>query len=81
MTTKTAVRKPAAKPSAKLTEVTVRRLGKPVGAIPAGRYILVIDKSVFGSTGDNWLGGAKATFESAAAAREAAPKLGGRLTA
>jgi hypothetical protein len=78
MTSKT-VRKTAATKSAKLIDVTLRRLGKPVGSIPAGRYILVLNPKLFGSTGDNWLGGSKATFESREAAIESAPKLGGRI--
>ena len=77
-----ATKKSASKQSAKqLVEVTLRRLGKPVGDVPAGRYILVINPKLFGSTGDNWLGGAKATFESREAALAAAPKLGGRVAA
>jgi hypothetical protein len=73
-------KKSASKSSAKqLVEVTLRRLGKPVGDIPAGRFILVVNPKVFGSSGDNWLGGAKATFESKNAAIAAAPKLGGRV--
>ena len=77
-----AAKKSVSKQSAKqLVEVTLRRLGKSVGDVPAGRYILVINPKVFGSTGDNWLGGAKATFESREAALAAAPKLGGRVAA
>jgi hypothetical protein len=73
-------KKSASKPSAKqLVEVTLRRLGKPVGEVPAGRFILVINPKVFGSTGDNWLGGVKATFESRDAALAGAAKLGGRV--
>ena len=74
--------KKSVKPSATpLVEVVLRRLGKPVGDVPAGRYILVINPKLFGSKGDNWLGGAKATFESREAALAAAAKLGGRVAA
>jgi hypothetical protein len=76
VTTKTAVRKPAAK---QLVQVTVRRFGKPVGDIPAGRFFLCINPKVFGSTGDNFLGGSKATFATRAEALAAAPRLGGRI--
>ncbi len=81
MTTATAtktVKKSAAKPAAKsLVEVTLRRLGKPVGDVPAGRYILVINPKIFGSTGDNWLG--QKTFATRDEAFAAAPKLGGKV--
>lgn len=82
MTTATAVKKSAAKtapkPAAKsLVEVTLRRLGKPVGNNPAGSFVLIIDPKTFGSTGDNWLGGkAFATRDDALAA---APKVGGKV--
>jgi len=63
VTTKTAVRKTSVNKSFQLIEVTLRRLGNAVGDIPAGRYILVINPKVFGSTGDNWLGGPRATSD------------------
>jgi len=76
-----ATKKPASKPSAKpLVEVVLRRLGKPVGDIPAGRVILIINPKVFGST-ENWLGGVKAHFATRDEAAAAAPKLGGKVAA
>lgn len=82
MTTATAtktVKKSAAKPAAKsLVEVTLRRSAGG-GGVPKGHYILIINPKIFGSTGDNWLGGK--SFESREAAIAAAPKLGGRVAA
>jgi hypothetical protein len=78
--TKKSVKPSARNASVQLVEVTLRRLGKPVGDIPAGRYILVINPKVFSSTA-NWLGGVKATFESKEAAIAGAAKLGGRVAA
>jgi len=77
-----ATKKSASKQSAKqlVVEVTLRRLGKPVGDIPAGRFILVKNPKVFSSV-DNWLGGRQATFASRDEAIAAAPKLGGRVAA
>jgi hypothetical protein len=71
--------KKSSKSSAKqLVEVTLRRSAGG-GGVPKGHYILVINPRVFGSTGDNWLGGK--SFESKEAAIAAAPKLGGRVAA
>ena len=58
--------------------VTLRRLGKPAGSGKVGEYILVVNPKVFGSTGDNWLGGK--SFPSRDAALAAAPRLGGRVS-
>lgn len=66
-------------PTKQPVTVTLRRLGKPVGDIPAGRFILVINPKVFGTV-DNWLGGSKAHYATRDAAVAAAPKLGGRVT-
>ena len=82
MTTATAVRKSSAKlaarPSAKLIDVTLRRSAGG-GGVPKGHYLLIINPKIFGSTGANWLGGK--SFESREAALAAAPKLGGRIDA
>lgn len=73
-----ASKKTSSKPSAKQpVTVTLRRLGKPAGSGKVGEYILVINPKVFGSTGENWLGGK--SFASRELALAAAPKLGGRV--
>ncbi len=57
--------------------VFVRRIGKPAGAAKIGEFVLIVNPKVFGSTGQNWLGGK--SFATREAALEAAPKLGGRV--
>lgn len=61
---KPAVKKASA-PS-KVKAVSLRRLGKAVGSVPSGRYILVLDANRFGSGPadkfSNWLGGEKGHF-------------------
>jgi hypothetical protein len=76
MATKTAVRKPAAKTAA--VPVVLRRISKPQSL--SGRWVLVKNPRVFGST-DNWLGGPESHYATREAAIAAAPKLGGRVAA
>ncbi len=67
---------PAAKAAA--VPVVLRRISKPRSL--SGRWILVKNPKVFGST-DNWLGGPESHYATREEAIAAAPKLGGRVAA